>query len=359
VSQGSGGEKTEKATPKKRKDARKKGQVLQSTEVTTTFCALVMFGLLYMIWPGFTEQMMQIYTEHLGTQSLLMPNPDMNTNEIMGVLVRVLMGMGLTLLPILAAAMLAGVAINIIQVGPLFTTKALEPKLNKISPISGFKRMFSSKTVVDMVKSILKILILGYIAYSDFVAMLGDFPGFIGRDVHQSFIYIMRTAFMTALKMCMAMIVISIIDFLYQWWKYEKDLKMTKQEVKDEYKMTEGDPQIKGKIRAKQRQMSAMRMMASVPDADVVITNPTHYAVALKYDDKVSKAPIMLAKGQDHLARKIKEVAGEHGVSIVENPPVAQMLYSMCEVDQEIPADLYQAVADILVFVYRQKGRIK
>jgi flagellar biosynthetic protein FlhB len=155
------------------------------------------------------------------------------------------------------------------------------------------------------------------------------------------------------------MVFIALADYLYQWWKFEKDLRMTKQEIKDEYKMMEGDPAIKGKIRSKQRQMSAMRMMARVPEADVVITNPTHYAVALKYDDKENRAPVVMAKGQDYVARKIKEIALEHNVEIVENPPLAQSLYAICEVDDEIPADLYQAVADILVFVYRQKGKVK
>jgi len=358
LSQG-GGEKTEKATPKKRKDARKKGQVRQSPEVNTTFCALVMFGLLFIIWPWFVERLMDIYSEHLGPQSITMASNGMTPNELMGLLVRVLTKLGFTLLPVLGAALLAGLAINVLQIGFLFTMDTLKPKLHKISPISGFKRMFSIKTLVDLAKSLLKIAILGFIAYSDFRRRLDEFPGFIGRDVHASFIEIMRSAFLTALKMCLAMIFISIADFLYQWWKYEKDLKMTKQEVKDEYKMMEGDPQIKGKIRAKQRQMSAMRMMARVPEADVVITNPTHYAIALQYDDKVSAAPVVIAKGQDYLARKIKEVAIEHGIQIVENPPLAQSLYALCEVDDEIPADFYQAVADILVFVYRQKGRIK
>ena len=160
-------------------------------------------------------------------------------------------------------------------------------------------------------------------------------------------------------QICAAMLIIAILDYAYQWWQYEKDLKMTKQEVKDEYKTMEGDPKIKGKIRQKQRQMSMMRMMSRVPEADVVITNPTHYAVALKYDDKVSSAPVVIAKGQDYIARKIKEVAIENNVEIVENKPLAQSLYNLCEIDDEIPADLYQAVADILVFVYKQKGRIR
>ena len=354
-----GGEKTEKATAKKRRDAREKGQVRHSTEVSTTFCALVMFGLLFIIWPWFTEKLMAIFSEFLGPASLLRGGGELTANELMGTFTRVLMTMLGVLFPILGTAMIAGIAINILQVGFLFTTKTLGMKLNRISPISGFKRMFSIKTVVDLVKSFMKIALLGYIAYGDFRKLLNEFSNYVGRTIYSSFIQIMRAAFMIALKMCIAMVFIAIADYLYQWWKYEKDLRMTKQEVKDEYKLMEGDPQIKGKIRAKQRQMSAMRMMARVPEADVVITNPTHYAIALKYDEEISSAPVVIAKGQDYIARKIKEIALEYNVQIVENPPLAQSLYAMCEVDDEIPADFYQAVADILVFVYRQKGKVR
>jgi len=353
------GEKTEKATPKKRKDAREKGQVRQSTEVNTTFCCLIMFGLLLIIWPSFTHRLMAVYQEHLGPQSILPASKGLNQNELTGIFSRVLMDMLGALLPILGAALLAGLAINLLQVGFLFTTKPLGIKLNRISPISGFKRMFSVKTLVDLIKSLLKIAFIGLIAYSEYNNLLAVFPGYTGQDVYGAFLQIMRAALMMALKMCLVMIFISAADYLYQWWRFEKDLRMTKQEVRDEYKLTEGDPAVKGRIRAKQRQMSAMRMMARVPEADVVITNPTHYAVALKYDDKESSAPVVIAKGQDYVARKIKEIALEHRVEIVENPPLAQSLYSLCEVDDEIPADLYQAVADILVFVYRQKGKVR
>ena len=353
------GEKTEKATAKKRRDAREKGQVRHSMEVNTAFCSVVMFGLLFLIWPWFVERLTAIFKENLGTQAIAQAVDGMSSNELMRILSRVLTSMLNTLFPILGAAMIAGVAINIVQVGFLFTTKSIGMKLNRISPLSGFKRLFSVKTVVDLLKSLMKIIILGYIAYSEFRKLLGGFPAYVGRDIYNTFIEIMRTAFLIALKMCIAMAFIAAADFLYQWWKYEKDLRMTKQEVKDEYKMTEGDPKVKSRIRQKQRQMSAMRMMSRVPEADVVITNPTHYAVALKYDESVSNAPVVVAKGQDYIAMKIKELAIEHNVEIVENKLLAQSLYALCEVDDEIPSDLYQAVADILVFVYRQKGKIR
>ena len=353
------GEKTEKATAKKRRDAREKGQVRQSTEVNTTFCCIVMFGLLFLIWPWYVERIMMILKEHLSIQTLSIAIDGLGINELTAIFTRVLNNMLITLLPLLGAAIIAGVAINLLQVGFLFTTKSLGMKISKISPISGFKRMFSLKTIVDLVKSIIKIIVLGYIAYKEYIKLLDEFPTYVGRDIYLTFIQIMRTAFMIALKMCVAMVFIATADFLYQWWKYEKDLKMTKQEVKDEYKMMEGDPKVKSKIRQKQRQMSMMRMMSRVPEADVVITNPTHYAVALKYDETVSTAPVVIAKGQDYVARKIKEAAIEHHIEIVENAPLAQSLYAICEIDDEIPADLYQAVADILVFVYRQKGKIR
>ena len=353
------GEKTEKATPKKRRDAREKGQVRHSTEVNTTFCAIVMFGLLFIIWPWFTGRLIAIFGENLSPQAINQAGESLSTNELMAVLARVLMNLVVLLLPILGAAMIAGVAINLVQVGFLFTTKSLGMKFSRISPISGFKRMFSMKTAIELLKSMLKVVVLGLIAYNEYRKLLDNFYTYVGLNVYSTFIEIMRTAFLIALKMCIAMVMISIGDFVYQWWKYEKDLRMTKQEVKDEYKMMEGDPKVKGKIRQKQRQMSMMRMMSRVPEADVVITNPTHYAVALKYDEKVSTAPVVIAKGQDYIARKIKEVAQEHNVQIVENKPLAQSLYTLCEIDDEIPSDLYQAVADILVFVYRQKGRIR
>ena len=318
-----------------------------------------MFALLLIIGPWFINKLIGIYREFFGLQSIVPLVGTIEVNDFKGILARMLMNVLGVMLPILATAMIAGIAINLLQVGFLFTTKSLGMKLNRISPISGFKRLFSLNTIVDLLKSLLKIAFIGFIAYSDYRKLLDQFPNYIGADVYNTVLRFMGAAITIALKMCLAMAFIAAADYLYQWWKYEKDLKMTKQEVKDEYKMLEGDPQIKGRIRQKQRQMSAMRMMSRVPEADVVITNPTHYAVALKYEESVSSAPIVVAKGQDYIARKIKEIALEHKVHIVENKPLAQSLYSMCDVDDEIPPEFYQAVADILVFVYKQKGKVR
>jgi flagellar biosynthetic protein FlhB len=257
--------------------------------------------------------------------------------------------------PILGVAMAAGLAPNLLQVGFLFTTKALAPKFERINPLKGFQRMFSMQTLVQLIKSLLKVIVLGYIFYNDYRALLLTLPGYIATQPFMALRFILETAFTLALKMSLAMAVIAAADFLYQYMKFEKDLRMTKQEVKDEYKLTEGDPQIKGRIRQKQRQMSMMRMMSQVPQADVVITNPTHFAVALQYTEGQEGAPRVLAKGQDYMARRIKEVAREHRIQIIENKPLAQTLYRMCEVGQEIPETLYQAVAEVLVYVYRQR----
>jgi len=356
---GQGGEKTEKATSKKRRDARRKGQVRRSTEVNTAFCAIIMFGLLYAIWPTFVQQLKSVFNEQLGPSTILIASRGMNINDIMSLMTRILLNFFTIMFPLLGAALVAGVAANVLQIGFMFTTETMKVKLSKINPINGFKQMFSPRKLVDLAKNLLKIGLVGYIAFSDYMALRDKFGTYVGQDVEESFIDIMRTAFLTALKMCIVMVFIAVADFLYQWWKYEKDLRMTKQEVKDEHKLMDGDPKIKGKIRQKQLQMSAMRMMQQVPEADVVITNPTHYAVALAYREKEHTAPTIVAKGQDYIAHKIRDVAMENDIQIVENPPLAQSLFAMCEVGDEIPDELYQAVADVLVFVYRQKGRIR
>ena len=354
----SSAEKTEKATPKKRKDAREEGQVIKSSEATTAVCAIIMLAFMLLTCTGFIDDLMAVFSTYLSTGFLEIGNNGGLTVASLGGLGReVVITLVTIILPILAVAIVAGVAVNLLQVGFLFTTKPLMPKLSKINPIEGFKRMFSFRTVVELLKSLLKVALLGYIMYSEYVKLLDAFGGYIGLELYPTLIQILQTAFTIALKMCLVLLVIALFDYLYQWYKHEKELRMTKQEIKEEYRNMEGDPQIKGKIRQKQRQMSAMRMMDSVPSADVVITNPTHFAIALRYSQGVDTAPVVVAMGQDYLALKIKAVAKEHGVDIVENKPLAQALYKICEVDQEIPMEFYQAVADILVYVYRQKNR--
>jgi len=249
----------------------------------------------------------------------------------------------------------AGVLVNIIQVGFLFTTKPLAPKFSRVNPLAGFKRLFSIRSIVELVKSLAKVAIIVLLCYGDIEKFLGNLPISMMSFPIETIDFTMRTAFSMGLKVAMFTLAVGVGDFAFQSWKYEKDMRMSKQEVKDEYKTMEGDPKIKGKIRQKQRQMAAMRMMQSVPDADVVITNPTHYAIALAYDESVSAAPVVLAKGKDLIAAKIKDIAHAHGIETVENRPLAQALYAVCEVGDPIPATLYQAVAEVLAMVYNLK----
>ncbi len=251
-------------------------------------------------------------------------------------------------------AILVGVVVHVMQTGLLLTGETLKPKLNRINPIEGFKRIISPRTLVELLKSTLKVVCLCYFVYSVFTGLITQFPEMMRMGLANSFQKVMHMGLNLGIKMGAVLGAIAAMDYLYQRLKHEKDLMMTKQEVKDEYKQIEGDPKVKGRIRQKQRQMSRLRMMQRLPQADVVITNPTHYAVALQYKEHENRAPVVLAKGKDHVALRLKEKAREYGIEIVENRPVAQALYKSCELEQEIPAELYQAVAEILVYVYRK-----
>ena len=356
--QQSSGEKTERATPKKRRDARERGQVLKSTEANTAFCCVIIFGFMLIFCDSMIRQLGQMLLFYLSDGLLQGANMLLTPQSAQLTLAHLLYLAAGVLLPILFLALLCGLLINILQIGFLFTTKPLMPKLERISPIKGFKRIFSLKTLIELLKCLLKIIVMGLILYNDFKTLLTQFPALTGAEIYTTFLGILRIAFRLALKMTLALAIIAAFDYLFQWWNYEKELRMTKQEVKDEYKLTEGDPQIKSRIKQKQRQMSAMRMMQQVPSADVVITNPTHYAVALSYKQGENEAPVVVAKGQDHLARKIKELAKEHHIELVENKALARSLYQFCDIGDEIPAEFYQAVADILVYVYQQKNKL-
>jgi len=352
------GERTERATPKKRRDARERGQVLKSTEVNSAFCCAVIFGFMLLYRETMLKQLSRLIYYYLGDGLLYWSGIVLSRRELQSIFISLLMSAAILLMPILLAALLSGLFINVVQVGFLFTTKPLLPKLERISPLKGFKRILSVKTLSELVKALIKVSCLGLLLYNNFRDLLYQFPAFTGLNISAIFPEILRISFSLALKMTLALAIIALFDYLFQWWNFEKELRMTKQEVKDEYKLTEGDPQIKGRIRQKQRQMSAQRMMRQVPEADVVITNPTHYAVALVYKQGEHEAPLVLAKGQDFLAQKIKEIAAEYNIQMVENVELARSLYQFCEVGAEIPTEFYQAVADILVYVYKIKYQV-
>ena len=353
--QSGAGEKTEKATPKKREDARKKGQVLQSREISSAMVLMFVFVTLRIFGPNMYNQIIA-YTKVVFTEY-----PKMDNFYMPDILVRVFIDSVTVMLkataPVLLVALLAGIIAGYAQVGFLFTLETLSVKFNRINPISGFKRIFSVHGLVEMVKSILKILIIGYVAYAYINTQTANILRMMDMDILSIASFIGLTALNVAIRICVVLIILGVFDYGYQWWEYEKNLKMSKQEVKEEYKQTEGNPEIKSKIKQKQRQMSMRRMMQEVPKADVVITNPTHYACAIKYDTSVSSAPVVIAKGQDYVAMRIKETARESKVEIVENKVLARAIYETVDIGEAIPHDLYQAVAEILAFVYSLKGK--
>lgn len=349
-----GADKTEKATPKKKSDARKKGQVLQSREMSAAMILIIMIVTLKAfgssIYGEITQYMKKVFMQYLTMTDTL------DFNVLANIFVDVMLVLAKTVLPLLLIAVLAALIVGYAQVGVLFTLETLKIQGNRINPLSGFKRIFSMRSVVEMVKSIIKIVIVGWTAYSYLKSKADEVITLMNADLFNVLSFIGDAAFAVALRICVAMVILGLLDYLYQKYDYEKNLKMTKQEIKDEYKQSEGNPEIKSRIKQKQRQMSMRRMMQEIPKADVVITNPTHFAVAVKYDSQKASAPFVVAKGQDYIALRIKQVAIDNKVQIVENRPLARTLFSTVDIGEAIPPDLYQAVAEILAFVYNLKN---
>jgi len=351
---GGAADKTEQATPKKKDDARKKGQVFQSREMSASLILLIMivsmkaFG--PVIYGEITKYMKKAFTEYLTVPGAI------DVSIIAKLYVDGIMVLAKTTLPLLLIAVLSALIVGYAQVGILFTFETLKVQGDRINPLSGFKRIFSLRSVVELVKSIIKILIVGWVAYSYLMSKTNEVITLMNAGLLEILSFIGEAAFTVALRICVAMLIVGLLDYMYQRYDYEKNLMMTKQETKDEYKQSEGNPEIKSKIKQKQRQMSMKRMMQDIPKADVVITNPTHFAVAIKYDALKSSAPFVVAKGQDFIALRIKQIAIDNKVQIVENRPLARTLFSTVDIGEAIPADLYQAVAEILAFVYNLKN---
>jgi len=348
-------EKTEEATPKKKRDARKKGQVAQSKDVGSAIGLIAVILTIQLLGGWITEQMMSIYL----TCMHLMRNTDSLFNPIglQSLFVEVLFRALLIIMPILLVAAFFGAVSSYLQVGYLFSLEAIKPQLNKINPISGFKRLFSLKSLVEMAKAIAKGAVLIYICYDYLIDRIQEIIQCYQLDLGQFVLLMWDYVINIILRCSIFLLVVAFADLAFKRWQHNKDLKMTKKEIKDEYKQTEGDPMLKGKIREKQRAMAMSRMMQDVPDADVVITNPTHYAVAIVYDIADGGSPKVLAKGQNLIAQNIKRIATENDVMIVENKPLARALFAQAEVGDFIPVDLYQAVAEVLAYVYSIKEK--
>jgi len=357
---GPGGEKTEAPTAKKLSDARKEGQVAKSREIANAFGILALFV------------MMKVYIGQIGTG--LLEYFSGVYNQIPDV-VQMYDGMlpvaAITTLVKSMAYQLAGICIPVLLVGFVVafvcdvvqvkwspTSKPLQPKFSKLSPIKGFSRIFSTSSLIELVKSVAKIGVIAYVVYSYLNDKADDIFLLYDIGLNRAIAYIGEIVTDLGIRIAAVYMIIAFLDYFYQKWKFNEDMKMTKQEVKDEYKNQEGDPQVKGKQKQRMREASMRRMMQQLPEADVVITNPTHYAVAIKYDPDKFDAPYVLAKGEDFLAQRIKEIAKENNIEIVENKPLARMLYANVDIGGLVPPELYQAVAEVLAFVYHLQGKV-
>ena len=354
---GEGGEKTEPATAKKLKDARKEGKVAKSKELTSAFDLIVLFLCLKIFVSYVGGNLLGLFDLVYGNMAdfVRINEGYMSSQAVSTVLFPVIIRWLLTVLPFFAFGVVITFPISVIQVGWTVSAKPMQPKLSKFNPINGFKRIFSKDTLFELVKSIFKVGIIIYIAYTSVRDEAGHLFILYELDLKQAIALVGTLIIDIGLKISIVYLIIGIADYAYQKWKFNDEMKMTKQEVKDEFKNTEGDPQIKGRQRRKMQEVSQRRMMQDVPKADVVITNPTHYAVALKYEAEVRPAPYVVAKGEDYLAQKIKEVARENNVEIVENKPLARMLYSNVDIGADIPPELYQAVAEILAVIFQKR----
>lgn len=358
--EGQGGEKTEPASQKKLDDARKEGQVAKSKEVATGLGLLSLF-LLLKFWVGilgtqFLELFGGVYNRipELATLNEL----SNSTLDIIAIMRQVWLQLIIYIAPVFAVGFIVSFIADYVQVQWKPTAKPLKPKFSKLNPLNGFKRIFSANTLFELVKSIAKILLIAYITYSYLLDRKNQLLLLYDIPLMPALSLIGKTVIDLGIRISIVYLVIVVADFAYQKFKFAKDMRMTKQEVKEEFKNQEGNPEIKGRIRQKMREVSQRRMMQSLPQADVVITNPTHYAVAVKYDPDSAEAPIVIAKGADYLALKIKEIAKENKIELVENKPLARMLYANVDVGAEVPPELYGAVAEVLAYVYHLQGKI-
>lgn len=355
---GEGGEKTEPATSKKLKDARKEGKVTKSKELNSAFGLIVLFLCLKIFISYVGENLLNMisYIYENMADFVKINEGGLSAQAVSSLLYTVIVRFIMIVLPFFIFGFVVTFLVCLIQVGWTVSTKPMKPELSKFNPISGFKRMFSKDSLFELVKSIFKVVIIVYIAYTSIRDEANELYILYDLSLNQAVALVGTLIINVGMKISIVYLIVGIADYIYQRRKFNEDMKMTKQEVKDEYKNTEGDPQIKGRQRRKMQEVSQKRMMQDVPKADVVITNPTHLAVALKYDAQESAAPVVLAKGEDYLAQKIKDVAREHQIEIVENKPLARMLYHNVDVGAEIPPELYQAVAEVLALVYAAKN---
>ncbi len=350
----SGGERTEEPSSKRREDFRKKGQVAQSKEVQTAALLTItlLFWLMYLpiFWKSFTELIFSLW--QVSGEYQITPTSVISLSTFL------LQKIGLLLAPLFLLVILIAFFSSFSQFGWLLSSNPLIPDFSKLDPIAGMARFFSKKALIEVLKSLLKVILIGWISFSTVLDHFNEALILVDTDISSILGYIAKVSALIMAKICAILILLAFLDFLFIKWEMEEQMKMTKEELKEEYKESEGDPHIKAQIRAIQQEMARKRMMAEVPKADVVITNPTHLAIAIRYDAKEMDAPLVVAKGADFIAMKIREIALEHKVPIFENPPVARLLHKL-DLGEHIPEDLFKAIAEILAHVYSLKGKIR
>lgn len=346
-------DKTEKPSAKKKRDERKKGNVAKSREVIN---AITFAGVIFIV-AGLSDFIVSELKGLIESFLLLDFNGALNKETVQPIMIKGALSLFKIFLPIGLIIMLLGVIGNIMQTGFLLSTEALKPKLNKLNPVQGFKNMFSIKAVGTLIKSLAVIIFLGFIGFSfiktNYFSIINTgniYTPYMMKSIVEVILNLLK-------NIMLGLVFIGCADFAYNLYTHNKQMKMTKQEVKEEFKQMEGDPIIKGQIKQRQRQMATQRMMQAVPTATVIITNPTHLSIALRYDKEKDSAPVVVAKGADIVAMKIREIAKENNVPIIENKPVARFLFKNVEIDQEIPVDMYQAVAEVLLVVYKMKNK--
>lgn len=349
-----GQEKTEVPTEKKRRESREEGQVAFSKELSSAALlagiVLTLVATSPIILDAMRQLMSQIFRDLAQRKELSIDIIFTLSGEILSIILP-------AFAPFAAVIIFAGIFASVLQVGVMITFKAISPKFNKISPLTGLKRLFSSQSLADFLKSMAKLIIVGFVGYLTYIDKITELNGLSVSTPESILIYNFTVVAEVAGKIVLALVAIAIFDYFYQRWHHEQQLMMTKQEVKDETKQTEGDPQLKARIRQIQREMSNARMMQEVPKADTVIVNPTHFSVAILYDRDVMTAPEVIAKGADHLALRMRTVARENNVPILERPELARDLYANVEIGDDIPERFYKAIAEILAFVYRLRKR--
>ena len=346
-------EKTETATPKKREKTREEGQTARSVEIPSVF--VLFTGILFLYFSGFIsyKHLTDIMRHSFSFESI----PEFNINYVVAILNTFLLKVFLFIIPLFISIFIIALLSNFLQVGFLFSHKAITPKFSRLSIIKGFGRLFSKKSLVELVKSVLKLLIIGIVSYFVVKNEVVRIPFLYHQSTGEILIYMCKISFKIFIWTISIMVIMAILDYLFQRWQFEEQIKMTKQEVKDESKQAEGDPQVKARIRSLQQQAARRRMMQDIPKADVVVTNPTHLALAIQYDALSMNAPKILAKGAGAVAERIRNVAKENDIPVIEDKELAQNLYKTVDIGDEIPVTLFKAVAELLAYVYKLKGK--